>query len=144
MIDPYLQSFENFSANGGASAPQSVRSLRLSASTSHVTNGRKLLVSGDAQGAMAEFMKAAEIDPGNEAARQEIAHLQAAESPAPAAVQPSALPPGRQEEIDSIGSPVLLRPVSNEPLTLHMAEDAKVVYQAVGRAAGGNVLFEPE
>jgi general secretion pathway protein D len=118
--------------------------VRLSASTAHVTNGRKLLVSGDPQGAMAEFMRAAEIDPGNEAARQEIAHLQAAESPAPAAAQPSALPPGRQEEIDSMGSPIMLRPVSNEPLTLHMAEDAKVVYQAVGRAAGVNVLFDPD
>lgn len=31
MIDPYLQSYESFSANGGAAAPQSVRSLRLSA-----------------------------------------------------------------------------------------------------------------
>ena len=31
MIDPFLQSFENFSANGGASAPEAVRSLRLSA-----------------------------------------------------------------------------------------------------------------
>ncbi len=118
--------------------------VRLSASTAHVTNGRKMLVSGDAQGAMAEFVKAAEIDPGNEAARQEIARLHAAESPAPATAQPSALPPGRQEEIDSMGSPVMLKPVSNEPLTLHMAEDAKIVYQAVGRAAGVNVLFDPD
>jgi general secretion pathway protein D len=140
----------NAYSQAAAKAPTDLRirtaldRVRLSASTAHVTNGRKLLVSGDAQGAMAEFMRAAEIDPGNEAARQEIAHLQAAETPAPAAAQPSALPPGRQEEIDSIGSPVMLRPVSNEPLTLHMAEDAKVVYQAVGRAAGVNVLFDPD
>ena len=39
MIDPYLQSFESFSANGGASAPQSVRSLRLSAITRFETLG---------------------------------------------------------------------------------------------------------
>ncbi len=43
-----------------------------------------------------------------------------------------------------MGSPAELRPVSNEPLTLHMTEDAKVVYQAVGRAAGVNVLFDPD
>ena len=39
MIDPYLQSFESFSANGGAAAPQSVRSLRLSAITRFETLG---------------------------------------------------------------------------------------------------------
>jgi Fe-S cluster assembly protein SufD len=39
VIDPYLQSFESFSANGGAAAPQSVRSLRLSAITRFETLG---------------------------------------------------------------------------------------------------------
>ena len=52
--------------------------------------------------------------------------------------------PGRQEEIDSIGSPAQLKPMSNEPLTLHMVEDSKVVYQAVGKASGINVLFDPD
>ncbi|MES2177470.1 MAG: Fe-S cluster assembly protein SufD [Gemmatimonadota bacterium] len=33
MIEPYLESFETFSRNGGADAPQSVRSLRLSGIT---------------------------------------------------------------------------------------------------------------
>ncbi len=39
MIEPYLESFEAFSANGGASAPSSVRSLRLSAITRFETLG---------------------------------------------------------------------------------------------------------
>jgi Fe-S cluster assembly protein SufD len=39
VIDPYLKSFESFSANGGAAAPQSVRSLRLSAITRFETLG---------------------------------------------------------------------------------------------------------
>ncbi|MEP6731987.1 MAG: Fe-S cluster assembly protein SufD [bacterium] len=39
MIDPYLRSFESFSSNGGAAAPQSVRSLRLSAITRFETLG---------------------------------------------------------------------------------------------------------
>ncbi len=43
-----------------------------------------------------------------------------------------------------MGSPVQLKPISNEPLTLHMTEDSKVVYQTVGKAAGINVLFDPE
>ena len=43
-----------------------------------------------------------------------------------------------------MGAPLTLKPVSNEPLSLHMSEDSKVVYQAVGRAAGVNVLFDPD
>ena len=43
-----------------------------------------------------------------------------------------------------MGSPGQLKPLSNEPLTLHMTEDAKVVYQAIGKAAGINVLFDPD
>ncbi len=39
MIDPYLEGFERFSANGGAAAPAAVRSLRLSAITRFETLG---------------------------------------------------------------------------------------------------------
>ena len=43
-----------------------------------------------------------------------------------------------------MGAPVELKPLSNEPLTLHIVEDSKVVYQAIGKAAGINVLFDPD
>ena len=43
-----------------------------------------------------------------------------------------------------MAAPVQLKPVTNEPLTLHMVEDSKNVYQAVGKAAGINVLFDPD
>jgi len=39
VIEPYLQSFESFSANGGAAAPDWVRSMRLSAITRFETLG---------------------------------------------------------------------------------------------------------
>ena len=119
--------------------------VRLSASALHVTKGRKLISSGDEQGALVEFLRAAEIDPGNEAAQQEIAkvrnrYVQQAQASA-------ASPPVTSEQaagIDTIASPTELRPMSSEPLTLHMVEDSKVVYQAVGKAAGVNVLFDPD
>ena len=118
--------------------------VRLSTSAMHVTKGRKLMAAGDLPGALAEFLRATEIDPGNEAAQQEIAKVRAL-SGEQAPSQPSRpMAPGRQEEIDSIGTPAQLKPMSNEPLTLHMAEDSKVVYQAIGRAAGVNVLFDPD
>jgi general secretion pathway protein D len=119
--------------------------VRLSTSAMHVSKGRKLLQSGDEQGALTEFLHAAEIDPANEAALQEIAHLRLKSGQAPTApVADMAEPTGERSQIDSIGAPTTLKPVSNEPLTLHMTEDAKVVYQAIGKAAGVNVLFDPD
>jgi len=119
--------------------------VRVTASAVHLTKGRKMLQSGDEPGALAEFLHAAEIDPGNEAAQQEIAHLRLKSGQAPAQPEvPLPEPAGAQQEIDSISQPVDLRPLSNEPLTLHMTEDAKVIYQAIGKAAGVNVLFDPD
>jgi general secretion pathway protein D len=119
--------------------------VRVTASSGHVTKGRKLLAAGDAQGALAEFLHAAEIDPSNEAAQQEMARVrqrQGQNGPSPEAGIPEA--PAAEQELNEVGSPVALKPVSNEPLTLHYTEDAKVVYQAVGKAAGINVLFDPD
>jgi general secretion pathway protein D len=118
--------------------------VQLSDASMHVTRGRKLLVAGDLQGALVELIRAAEIDPSNEAAQQEIAKVRALSGEQPLRQPSQPMAPGRQEEIDSIGTPAQLRPMSNEPLTLHMAEDSKVVYQAIGKASGVNVLFDPD
>ena len=115
--------------------------VRVSASALHMTKGRKLFQAGDEQGALAEFLHAAEIDPGNEAAQQEIAKVRAKHGET--APQPDASVPG-EAEVSAMGAPAELKPLSNEPLTLHMTEDAKVIYQAIGRAAGVNVLFDPD
>ncbi len=118
--------------------------VRTTAAAMHITNGRKLLQAGNQQGALAEFLHATVLDPSNEAARQEIQKLQAKSSSAlpPEAAIPEAA--GEQQEVNSMAAPVELKPVSNEPLTLKMTEDAKVVYEAVGKAAGINVLFDPD
>jgi len=122
-----------------------VARIRVTASGLHMTHGRQLLQQGDQSGALAEFLHAAEIDPGNEAATQEIARIRAAQGQTPPQGETSLpIEAGTQEELDSLASPVILKPLNNEPLTLHYAEDAKIVYQAIGKAAGINVLFDPD
>lgn len=138
--------------------------LRSSAANLHVDRGRVLRQSGDVAGAVNEFARALQIDPGNEAAAQE---MQITERPPAAAVTPgkvgaiqNSVPPGQalipgvdeqmphqrdlQNEISSLAAPVQLQPVSNDPITLHMVEDTKNIYQAIGKAAGINVIFDPE
>ena len=119
--------------------------IRVTASSVHVSKGRKLFATGDLQGALSEFLHAAEIDPGNEAAQQEITRVRQRQGTTAAAPEAS-LPqsPGAEQELDQVEAPPELHPITNEPLSLHMAEDAKVVYQAVARAAGVNVLFDPD
>jgi general secretion pathway protein D len=135
---------------------------RFTAANAHVDRGRVLRQSGDIGGAINEFAHALEIDPGNQAAAQE---LQITEKPAAAPGNP---PPGAaqgptpghplvpglaeqtpyqqkvQREINSMAAPVSLQAVSLDPITLHMVEDTKVIYQAIGKAAGLNVIFDPE
>ena len=119
--------------------------IRTSDSTMHLSKGRRLVASGDTQAALAEFLHASEADPGNEAAQQEINKLrrQQGEAPKPAEIA-APQPSGDESEIATIASPVELKPTTSEPLTLHMNEDAKVVYQSIGKAAGINVLFDPD
>jgi general secretion pathway protein D len=120
--------------------------VRVNAAAAHISAGRKLIDSGNLEGALAEFLHAAEIDPSNEEAQQEINLIRQKEGQAAAQPSETAVPElaGEQQALDTIEGPTELKPMSTEPLTLHMTEDTKVVYQAIGKAAGVNVLFDPD
>ena len=95
--------------------------MRVSASSAHITKGRKLLQSGDTQGALAEFLHAAEIDPGNEAAQQEIARVRQQQGHRRAGPE-VAIPElaGEQAELDSPSAPPRAQarsPMSRSPCT---------------------------
>jgi general secretion pathway protein D len=114
---------------------------RFSAASIHVKQGETLRDQGDASGALTEFMRALEIDPSNELAQQEIKAMRDKAGAQPN--QETSVSP-EESQLSGIGSPIELKPLSNEPLTLHSVEDSKVIYQTVGRLAGVNVLFDPD
>ena len=117
--------------------------VRQVASSAHVTEGRKLQAQGNEEAALAQFMRAYEVDNGNEAASQEIARIRAKQAPPPVRGETSVTDTA-SSAMDDAASPATLKPLSNEPLTLHYSEDAKNVYTAIGKAAGINVLFDPD
>ena len=41
-------------------------------------------------------------------------------------------------------APLQLKPLSNAPITLHMTDQSKAIYQAIGKVAGLNVLFDSD
>ena len=123
--------------------------MKFQAAVAHVDRGRVLKQSGDLTGAVTEFSRALIIDPGNQTAQQEIDLIQQQQqqNPAPPSAAVQEQMSGQRETLSNIGSvsgPVELKPVSNDPITLHMVEDVKVIYQAIGKAAGLNVLFDPD
>lgn len=131
--------------------------MRFAAAASHVDRGRMLRQSGDTNGALNEFSRALQIDPGYEAAAQEIQATQHPELMAPRAApgSPVVTPPGAPppapttesetlRDLSEVTGPVNLKPLSDSPITLHVVEDTKVIYEAIGKAAGLNVLFDPD
>jgi general secretion pathway protein D len=149
--------------------------LRFQSANQHVDRGRVLRQSGDVGGAINEFARALQIDPGNQAAAQELELTQKPTTPggrpqasaaqavgggtnnqalSNAGPEAKVLVPGGDEEtphqrdvrreIESLSAPPRLQPVSNDPITLHMVEDTKNIYTAIGKAAGLNVIFDPK
>ncbi len=119
--------------------------LRLDAAAAHVKHGERLRDANDNTGALTEFLRALEIDPSNELASQDIrVTRQKMDGEANAPAPETAIPPAERQQLLHLGGPAQLKPMSNEPLTLHAMDDTKVLYQTIGKLAGINVLFDPD
>jgi general secretion pathway protein D len=121
--------------------------IRFQAAAVHVDRGRVLRQNGDLNGALTEFSRALMIDAGDQAAQQEIDITQRQQQAAP--LSPTAVEAGDKQaenlsRLSGISGITELKPFSNTPITLHMVEDTKVIYQAIGKAVGLNVLFDPD
>jgi general secretion pathway protein D len=116
---------------------------RFAAGAAHVSRGEKLRQQGNNSGALTEFVHALDIDPSNEVAQQDIQEIKKKLS-IPFPDKEISVSPDEQSRVSDMGGPVLLKPISNEPITLHMTEDSKIVFETVGKASGINVLFDPE
>ncbi len=115
---------------------------RFQAGSIWVQRGERLRDQGDYTGALTDFLRALSIDPSDELATQDISATRArinAETPA-AAPQAART---TDQAFEELAAPPQLKPISSEPLTVHMVADTRVVYQTVGKLAGINVLFDP-
>jgi len=118
--------------------------VRFLAAAMHVDKGRKLRKAGDTNGALTEYLRALQIDPGNQTAEQEIESIRQSMATPASASQSAPSQTDVLTALNSTSGPIELKPISNDPVTLHMMADSKDVYQAIGKAVGLNVLFDPE
>src|SRR6202050_2439412 len=119
--------------------------MRFKAAATLVHHAEGLRDEGKLQEALAEFQKAALIDPSLFIAQQEMKKtlqmINDKENPPPQAAGP---PSNLEKKIREAPGPVELAAISNVPITVKLTEDSKVIYQTIGQLAGVNGLFDPD
>lgn len=145
--DDLAQAFEDYQL-ALAKRPDNIRykvaveRIRGAAAEKHIRRGETLSKAARYKEALVEFLQALDIDPGNALAQQDMdrvkAEMDAKEHPSPMADAPSAY------DLDRPAPPAHLDSLTEEPITLHMTEQSSVLYQTIARAAGLNILIDPD
>ncbi len=119
--------------------------VRFLASASYVHQGEILLKAGKLPEALTDFEQGLAIDPSSFIAQQQANKtrllIQKSQNPAPPAPTTES---GLTKRMEEAAGPVELAPISQTPITLKLTEDAKTVYETIGKLAGVNVLFDPD
>jgi general secretion pathway protein D len=119
--------------------------MRFYAAVQHVSKAQALRDSGKLQEAVAEFQRAAEIDPTNFAAKSE-AHRTEEIIKKQAHVGEET--PKKELPLDKMAQeaagPVELQQLSNTLISLRLTENATMVYKTIAHLAGINVLFDQD
>ncbi len=109
----------------------------------HVHQGQLLRDAGKLQEALQEFQKAFAIDPSSFITQQEIKRTQELISRAKAPPAPP-VEDIFKKRLEQSRGPAELKPVSDQPIVMHMSADVKTIYTTIGKLAGINVLFDPD
>jgi len=120
---------------------------RFEAGAFHIKQGVKLREQGNPQAAMGEFQRAAAIDPSSSMADQELrktADLLAEQDHKAAAAEAAANAAAEAEQPMLASMPPEIKPLSRAPISLHMVNDAKIVFDTIGKLAGLTVVYDAD
>lgn len=123
--------------------------MRFQAGAVHVKRGQQLRQNGDLQKALQEFQTAAQIDPSSFIAQQEIVRTKEMIAGTPTtggggATQQEKRDDILRQRIERAQGPVMLAPINEQAINVHISGDSKTIYQTIGKLAGINVLFDPD
>ena len=121
-----------------------LNSMRFEASQKHIKMGVELRKKGDLQGAVAEFQRAQTIDPASAIAEQELRKTIELIADKNRASDAAAEPPVDPNEQPMAAMPPEIKPFSRAAINLKMSDDAKVVFNTIGKLAGLTVIFDPD
>src|SRR6202047_1039714 len=119
--------------------------VRSEARDAHLKAGRQMRALNDLEAAAVEFKRASLLDPGNDAAQQEFAATLAAISSKNQPSEETAQPVERKAKtVAYADQPPELKPLSPAPINLRITNDARIVFETIGRLAGLTVIFDPD
>ena len=118
--------------------------VRFEASELHVKRGVELRKQGDLQGAAGEFQRAQAIDPSSPVADQELRKTVEMIAEKNRAADAGAELPTDPNEPPLAAMPPEIKPLSRGPINLKMSNDAKIVFDTIGKLAGLTVIYDPD
>src|SRR5258708_3066175 len=121
-----------------------LNSIRFEASEKDVKAGLDLRKKGDLQGAASEFERAQVIDPSSPVADQELRKTVEMIAEKNRAADEAAEPPADPNEAQLAALPPEMKPTLHAPFSLKMSNDAKIVFDTIGKLAGLAVVYEPD
>jgi general secretion pathway protein D len=118
---------------------------RFQAGQNHLHQGIKLRDKGDLQGAISEFQRAQILDPSSVVVDQELKKtLDIMAERVRANEQQGEQPLIENGEPALASQPPELKPLSRAPISLKMSNDAKIVFDTIGKLAGLTVIYDPD
>ena len=117
---------------------------RFEASAFHVKAGVKLRERGDLQGAAGEFQRAIAIDPSSPIAEQELRKIAEIIGERNHAEEVAAETGAGPASPVLASQPPEIKPLSRAPISLHMTNDAKIVFDTIGKLAGLTIVYDPD
>ena len=116
---------------------------RFEAGQAHVKRGLELRKNGDLQGAAGEFQRALAADPASSIAEQELKRTveMIAEKNQP---NETTQAPVDHNQQPLAAMPPEIKPLTRAPISMNMSNDAKIVFDTIGKAAGLTMIYDPD
>src|SRR6266446_5246446 len=121
-----------------------LNAIRFEASQKHVKAGLELRKKGDLQGAASEFERAQVIDPSSPVADQELRKTVEMIAEKNRAADEAAEPPADPNEQRLASLPPEIKPLSRAAINYRASNDAKIVFDTIGKLAGLTVIYDPD
>jgi general secretion pathway protein D len=116
---------------------------RFDAGELHIKNGLKLRERGELENAASEFQKATSTDASSAVAEQELRKTIRMIDDAKRASSAVSVPPvDRGESLAQL--PPEIKPLSRAPVNLKMSNDAKMIFDTIGKLAGLTIIYDPD
>ena len=115
---------------------------RFDAGEYHIKRGLEMRKRGELDGAGIEFQKALVADPSSSIAEQELKRTAEMVGERNHTSEPEAPTDHNQQPLASL--PPEIKPLSRAPISMKMDNDAKIVFETIGKYAGLTMIYDPD